>query len=114
MARSIRPSCRVPTTPTGTKRKISAIASCGWAPGSAPSDTETAITGGARRAAMDAGQAHGAGPAQRSVEIAVTLAIALFGVIVILGSLAVGVGWGAEGPKSGFFPFYLGAVIVAA
>ena len=24
------------------------------------------------------------------------------------GSLKVGIGWGAEGPKAGFFPFYLG------
>ena len=28
--------------------------------------------------------------------------------IVIIGSLKVGIGWGAEGPKAGFFPFYVG------
>ena len=28
--------------------------------------------------------------------------------IVIVGSLQVGIGWGAEGPKAGFFPFYIG------
>lgn len=59
---------------------------------------------------MDQGQ--GAGPAQRSVEIGVTVATALFGLIVILGSRAVGIGWGAEGPQSGFFPFYLGVIIM--
>jgi putative tricarboxylic transport membrane protein len=63
---------------------------------------------------MNEGQAHGAGPAQRSVEIGVTIATALFGLIIIVGSLQVGIGWGAEGPKSGFFPFYLGVIIVAA
>ena len=61
---------------------------------------------------MDQGQ--GAGPAQRSVEIGVTVATALFGLIVILGSRAVGIGWGAEGPQSGFFPFYLGVIIMAS
>ena len=42
------------------------------------------------------------------------LATALFGLIVIIGSLQVGVGWGADGPRSGFFPFYLGLAIVIA
>lgn len=37
----------------------------------------------------------------------------VFGLIVISGSLQVGIGWGAEGPKSGFFPFYLGLLIIA-
>src|SRR5262245_60433689 len=63
---------------------------------------------------MSEGQAQGAGPAQRSVEIGLTVATALFGAIVIWGSLAVGIGWGPEGPKSGFFPFYLGVIIIIA
>src|SRR5215813_13232702 len=62
---------------------------------------------------MSEGEA-GAGPGQRSVEIGVAIATALLGLIVILGSLQVGVGWGAEGPKSGFFPFYLGVIIIGA
>jgi hypothetical protein len=61
---------------------------------------------------MDEGQAQAAGPAQRSVEVGVTVATALFGLIVILGSMQVGIGWGAEGPQSGFFPFYLGVIII--
>ena len=36
----------------------------------------------------------------------------LLGAIVIVGSLQVGIDWGVEGPKSGFFPFYLGVMIV--
>lgn len=63
---------------------------------------------------MSEGQAQGAGPAQRSVEVGVTIATALFGLVIIWGSVDVGIGWGAEGPKSGFFPFYLGVIIVAA
>jgi hypothetical protein len=30
----------------------------------------------------------------------------------MLGSLEVGIDWGAEGPRAGFFPFYVGLVIV--
>ena len=56
----------------------------------------------------------GTGPTHRSAEIGVAIAMALFGLIVVIGSLQVGVGWGAEGPKSGFFPFYLGLFIMAA
>ena len=54
------------------------------------------------------------GPSQRWVEAGVAVLMALFGFIVIAGSLQVGIGWGPEGPKSGFFPFYLGIVIVGA
>jgi hypothetical protein len=54
------------------------------------------------------------GPAHRSVEIGVTLVIAAFGLIVIVGSIQAGIGWGAEGPKAGFFPFYVGLSILLA
>ena len=63
---------------------------------------------------MSEGQAQGAGPAQRSVEMGVAIATALLGVIIMLGSMDVGIGWGPEGPKSGFFPFYLGVIIVGS
>jgi putative tricarboxylic transport membrane protein len=56
----------------------------------------------------------GAGPMHKTVEAGVTVAIALFGVIVIIGSIKAGINWGAEGPRAGFFPFYIGIAIVAA
>ena len=56
----------------------------------------------------------GAGPSHRAVEIGTAIAMIAFGAIVIAGSLQAGIGWGAEGPKSGFFPFYLGVAIIAA
>ena len=40
--------------------------------------------------------------------------IALFGVIVIFGSVKAGINWGAEGPRAGFFPFYIGIFIVVS
>ena len=56
----------------------------------------------------------GAGPTQRSVEIGVTVAMAIFSLIVIAGSLQVGIGWGPEGPKAGFVPFYVGLLILGS
>jgi hypothetical protein len=63
---------------------------------------------------MTTGSSSKAGPPHRLVEAGVTLLIALFGVIVILGSLKAGINWGAEGPRAGFFPFYIGLFIVAS
>ena len=56
----------------------------------------------------------GRGPRQRQVEIGVAVATLLFGILVIFGALKVGITWGIEGPRAGFFPFYLGVVIVIA
>ena len=63
-----------------------------------------------------AGQSNAAdtGPSHRGMEIAVAIAIIIFGVIAIVGSLKVGIGWGAEGPQAGFFPFYVGVAIVGS
>lgn len=36
----------------------------------------------------------------------------LLGFVTIYGSLQAGTGWGAEGPKSGFFPFWVGTIVV--
>jgi hypothetical protein len=60
----------------------------------------------------EASQDSGRGPYQRQVEIGVAVATGLFGIVVMLGSLQVGINWGVEGPKAGFFPFYVGLVIV--
>jgi hypothetical protein len=53
-----------------------------------------------------------AGPKHKFVEAGIALLIALFGVIVIIGSLKAGINWGAEGPRAGFFPFYIGLLII--
>ena len=54
------------------------------------------------------------GPRQRLVETIVALFIGALGVIAMIGSVQVGIGWGLEGPKSGFFPFWIGAIVVLA
>jgi len=53
-----------------------------------------------------------AGPSHRSVEIGVALALALLAVIGIIGSLQAGIGWAAEGPRAGFFPFYISLIVL--
>lgn len=58
-------------------------------------------------------QEHSAsGPSHRKVEIGVAIGVLLFGVLIMFGSVQAGIGWGAEGPKAGFFPFYIGLAIV--
>jgi putative tricarboxylic transport membrane protein len=54
------------------------------------------------------------GPSQRSVEIGVALATLVFGIIILIGSLQVGIDWGFEGPRPGFFPFYISLFIIVA
>ncbi|HVV61989.1 MAG TPA: tripartite tricarboxylate transporter TctB family protein [Pseudolabrys sp.] len=54
----------------------------------------------------------GAGPSHRSVEIGVAVAMAILALIGIYGSTKVGIGWGAEGPRAGFFPFYVSLIVL--
>ena len=56
----------------------------------------------------------GAGPSHRSVEAGVAIVVAALGLITVIGSLRVGIDWGDEGPKAGFFPFYIGLVILVS
>jgi putative tricarboxylic transport membrane protein len=54
----------------------------------------------------------GTGPSHRSVEVGVALFMALLALIGIYGSIKVGIGWGDEGPRAGFFPFYVSLVVL--
>jgi len=44
----------------------------------------------------------------------VALFVLVLGAITMFGSLKVGIGWAAEGPQSGFFPFWVGLIVVLA
>jgi len=48
------------------------------------------------------------------VEIGVAAFMALLALIGIFGSLKVGIGWGDEGPRAGFFPFYVSLVVLGS
>src|ERR1700687_1036316 len=56
----------------------------------------------------------GTGPSHRGVEIGVAGFMALLALIGVYGSLKVGIGWGDEGPRAGFFPFYISLVVLAS
>lgn len=56
----------------------------------------------------------GTGPSHRKVEIGVAAFMALLALIGIFGSIQVGIGWGAEGPRAGFFPFYVSLIVLFA
>jgi putative tricarboxylic transport membrane protein len=60
------------------------------------------------------GNAADQGPAHRTVEIGMAIAMGLFAILVIYGAWIAGVGWGFEGPKAGFFPFIIGVILLGA
>ncbi|QWG20183.1 tripartite tricarboxylate transporter TctB family protein [Bradyrhizobium sediminis] len=63
---------------------------------------------------MTTNNSDAAGPKHKTVEAGIALLIGIFGAIVIAGSLKAGINWGAEGPRAGFFPFYVGIIIIAS
>ena len=54
------------------------------------------------------------GPSQLYAEVGVAIFIALFALLFIAGSIRVGIDWGAEGPKAGFFPFYVSLFVLVS
>jgi len=53
-----------------------------------------------------------AGPSHLLFENIVAGLTTVFGLLVLVGSLQVGIGWGVEGPQSGFLPFYISLFII--
>jgi putative tricarboxylic transport membrane protein len=49
----------------------------------------------------------------RAADLVTALALIAVGVVVIADALRLGIGWGLEGPQSGFFPFWLAVLMVA-
>ena len=59
--------------------------------------------------------ADGAGTVSvRWPEVAVSGLLAAVALLVIADSLRVGIGWGDDGPRSGYFPFYIGLLLLGA
>jgi putative tricarboxylic transport membrane protein len=50
----------------------------------------------------------------RAVDLATAWVLILFGGVVVLDSMRIGIGWGTDGPRSGFFPFWLGVILILA
>ena len=47
-------------------------------------------------------------------ELAVAGFLMAIGVLVIADAMRVGTGWGEDGPRSGYFPFFIGCALVAS
>ena len=47
-------------------------------------------------------------------ELAVSGFLLAVGAMVVADSLRVGIGWAEDGPRSGYFPFYIGLLLVAS
>jgi hypothetical protein len=60
------------------------------------------------------GEPGGAEVSVRWPEVAVAGFLVAVGLLVIKDSLRVGIGWSEDGPRSGYFPFYIGLMLVTA
>ena len=47
-------------------------------------------------------------------ELAVALLLMVIAALVITDSIRVGTGWAEDGPRSGYFPFYIGCLLLGA
>ena len=43
----------------------------------------------------------------RTADLVTALVLMLLGGVVLFDALRLGIGWGTDGPQSGFFPFWL-------
>ncbi len=50
----------------------------------------------------------------RTADLTTALVLMAAGLLVIWDSLRLGIGWGTDGPKSGFFPFWLAVLLIVS
>ena len=50
----------------------------------------------------------------RAADLTTAVVLFLLGGIVLADAIRLGIGWGTDGPKSGFFPFWLGVLLMAS
>jgi putative tricarboxylic transport membrane protein len=61
-----------------------------------------------------ADEGEGAAVASRGPELGVAAFLMALAALVIWDSLRVGTGWADDGPRSGYFPFYIGLILLGA
>jgi hypothetical protein len=49
----------------------------------------------------------------RAADLATAAVLMLLGGVVVYDAARLGIGWGSEGPQSGFFPFWLAVLLIA-
>ncbi len=62
----------------------------------------------------DHSEADAPAAAVRGPELAVAALLMVFSGFVITDSVRVGTGWADDGPRAGYFPFYIGLLLLAA
>jgi len=50
----------------------------------------------------------------RAADVTTAAVLFLLGAVVLVDAIRLGIGWGTDGPKSGFFPFWLAAVMMGS
>ena len=50
----------------------------------------------------------------RTADLTTAVVLIAGGLLVLWDALRLGIGWGTDGPKSGFFPFWLALIMVAS
>ena len=50
----------------------------------------------------------------RAADLTTAVVLFLLGAVVLVDAIRLGIGWGTDGPKSGFFPFWLAALMMTA
>jgi len=50
----------------------------------------------------------------RWVELVVALLVVAGGLVVVVDSLRVGIAWAEDGPRAGYFPFFIGIILMLA
>ena len=50
----------------------------------------------------------------KAADLTTAVVLFLLGGVVLFDAVRLGIGWGTDGPKSGFFPFWLAVVMMAA
>jgi len=50
----------------------------------------------------------------RAADLVTAVVLMLFGGLVLWDTLRLGIGWGPDGPRSGFFPFWLAVLLLLA
>lgn len=62
----------------------------------------------------DSGKREASAASVRTLELIIAALIVLFGAAVIFDSWRLGASWADDGPQAGYFPFYIGLLIVVA
>jgi putative tricarboxylic transport membrane protein len=50
----------------------------------------------------------------RAADIVTASILIIFGGLVLVDAVRLGIGWGTDGPKSGFFPFWLALILTVS